>query len=106
SAPQAAPRGPTRERLLSSSSAHSIQFEVIPGRVRGPHLGWAVCSAAWTPKGDPTWPSGIGWCSLLMCNQQGRTGGIATRLYVDSGLVGISGRDDGGGGRQSLDDSD
>jgi hypothetical protein len=37
----------------------------------------------------PTRPSGIGWCSLLMCKQKGRTGAIATRLYVDSGLVGI-----------------
>lgn len=29
-----------------------------------------------------------------MCYQQGRTDGIATRLYVDSGLAGISSRDD------------
>jgi hypothetical protein len=34
---------------------------------------------AWTPKRDTTWPSGIGWCFLLMCNQQGRTSGIAAR---------------------------
>ena len=43
----------------------------------------------------PTRPSGIEWCSLLMCKQQGRTGGIATRLYVDSGIGGSSGGDDG-----------
>jgi hypothetical protein len=34
-----------------------------------------------------------------MCNQQGRTGGITPRLYVDSGLAGISSRDDGRGRR-------
>ena len=25
-------------------------LKVIPGRLRGPHVGWAVCSAAWTSK--------------------------------------------------------
>jgi hypothetical protein len=46
---------------------------------------------------------------LLMCQQQGRTGGIAARLYVDSGLGGVSGHDDGERrrrGRQSVDDPD
>ena len=31
---------------------------------------------------------------LLMCKQQGRTGGIAAELYVDSGVGGVPGRDD------------
>ena len=35
--------------------------------------------------------SGIGWCLLLMCSQQGRMGGIAARLCVDSGAAGVSG---------------
>src|SRR5262249_8420566 len=72
----------------------SLKRDLTPGRLRGPQLGWAVCSMAWTARSDPTWPSGIGWCSLLMCTQQGRTRGIATRLYVDSGVVGVSGHDD------------
>jgi hypothetical protein len=45
---------------------------------------------------------------LLMCKQQGRTGGIATRLYVDLGLGRVPGRADGerrGAGGQSPDDS-
>jgi len=47
----------------------------------------------------------FGWCSLLMCTQQGRTGGIATRLYVDSRIIRISGRDDGRGRERSPGDS-
>ena len=43
--------------------------------------------------------------SLLMCNQQGRTGGIAKRLYVDSGPAGISHRDDGQGRARAAVDS-
>src|SRR6476620_5180835 len=80
---------------------------LVPGRLRGPLLGWAVCSAAWTfVKRDPTWPAGIGWCSLLVCNQQGRTGGIAAQLYVDSGVVGISSGDARRGRARSPGDSD
>jgi len=58
------------------------------GRLRGPQLEWAVCSAAWTTKRDPTWPSGIGWCSLLKCSQQG--GRVGSRRDC-TWILGLSG---------------
>jgi hypothetical protein len=85
------------KRLFTDFECSDV--EVITRPPARTAFGWAVCCAAWTCERDPTWHRATRCRSLLMCNQQGRTRGIAARLYVDSGLARISGGDDRGSGR-------
>ena len=63
-----------------------------PAAYAGPALGGA-CSAAGSSARSHVHRT-IRCHLLLMCKQQGRTGGIAAELYVDSGVGGVPGRDD------------
>ena len=60
-----------------------------PAAYAGPALGGA-CSAAGSSARSHVHRT-IRCHLLLMCKQQGRTGGIAAELYVDSGVGGVSG---------------
>ena len=57
-----------------------MPIEVVRSRLRGPQLGRADCSAAWTPEGDPTWPSELDGVALDV--QPAREDGWAWRLKV------------------------
>jgi hypothetical protein len=61
---------------------------VVSGRLRGP-LEWAVCSAAWTLKSDPTWHGTTRCRSLLLCLQPGRTRGSQRDCTWILGLPGF-----------------
>jgi hypothetical protein len=44
----------TKREASDNCHQHILKrVEVIPGRLRGPLLGWAVCSAAWTSEAIP-----------------------------------------------------
>ena len=70
-----------------------------PDRLRGPQLGGRPARRPGQKKRDPTWHRTARCRSLLMCNQEGRTRGIATGVYLDLGFAGLSGRAARAGGR-------
>ena len=89
--PKRLPEAELREIWLFVDLSTRICAE-DPAAYAGPALGGA-CSAAGSSARSHVHRT-IRCHLLLMCKQQGRTGGIAAELYVDSGVGGVPGRDD------------